>query len=65
MPRTRQVDFAVGELRRITGKVYPHLETAFDGMPPEAQEDLVRVMRDLYGEILNAKRQGGREPWRR
>lgn len=65
MPRTRQVDFAVGELRQMTGKVYPHLEKAFEGMPPEAQEDLVRAMRDLRGEILDARRDGARQPWKR
>lgn len=63
--RSQESDFARASFRRITGKQYPHLEAAFEELSPEALRDLVRLVRDVEGEVIQALRKGAREPWRR
>lgn len=65
MAVTQESRFAVAEIRRLTGKQYPKLEQAFEGLETEALRDLVRLCQDLNFAVRNAERKGAREPWKR
>jgi hypothetical protein len=64
MPKSQESNFALVSFRRLTGKQYPALETAFEDLSPEALRDLVRLVHDVEGAVQSAQRKGAREPWR-
>ena len=45
----------VPTLRQTTGRAYPALERDLEKLSPEAQRDLLRLLRDLQGEVQQVK----------
>lgn len=62
---TQESRYAVAEIRRITGKQYPKLEAAFEGLDAEGLRELVRLVHDLNGTVRQAERRAATQPWRR
>jgi hypothetical protein len=49
---------------RQTGRQYRAFEATLEGMPLEARQDLLRLLRDLGSEGDRKARQAALQPWR-
>lgn len=45
----------VPTLRQTTGRAYPALERELAKLPLDAQQDMLRLLRDLQGEVQQVK----------
>lgn len=45
----------VPTIRQSTGRAYPALERELGKLPVDAQQDMLRLLRDLQGEVQQVK----------
>lgn len=50
----------VPTLRQTTGRAYPALERELAKLPLDAQQDMLRLLRDLQGEVQQVKNRARR-----
>lgn len=62
---TREVQYAIGTIHRVTGHQYRALEAALEALSPEAQRDLQRLAHDIEDATRMAERAGERRVMRR
>ena len=62
MPRSREVQVAVGSVVRLTGRRFPELEKALEAAPLAAQVEFLRLVNHLDVVISHEKRKA-LTPW--
>lgn len=50
----------VPTIRQSTGRAYPALERELAKLPVDAQQDMLRLLRDLQGEVQQVKNRARR-----